>query len=108
MERMMEFMLEHRAEAEVRQAKLEEIHAKLEERMAALADRQEKAELRHKSDMAALRKLIQIGMKMLARQQERLDRHDEVLARLSAGQEELRASLKAFLDSMNKGTNGHN
>jgi hypothetical protein len=76
--------------------------------MAAFADRQNQAEARHKSEMAAIRKLIQVGMKMLARQEERLDHHDEILARLSAGQEELRASLKAFLDSMNKGTNGHN
>ena len=58
--------------------------------------------------MAAIRKLIQVGMKMLANHEERLHLHDDILARLSAGQEELRASLKAFLDSMKKGTNGNN
>ena len=101
MERMMDFILEHQAQAEVRQAKADERQAKTDEQIAALA-------AQHKSDMAAVRKLLQVGMKMLAKQEQRLDNHDEILARLSAGQEELRASLKAFLDSMKKGTNGNN
>ena len=38
----------------------------------------------------------------------RVDRDDEISARLSAGLEESRVSLEAFLDSTKKGANGRN
>ena len=57
----MEFILEQQAEAEVRQAKTDV-------QIAALV-------AQHKSGMAAVRKLLQMGMKMLAKHEELFEKH---------------------------------
>jgi len=104
----MDFILEQQAQADVRQAKADERQAQADERQAQAEARQAKAEARSERDNAHLRRLARMGAAMLRKQDERIAATETLTAQLAAGQEELRASLKAFLDSMNKGTNGHN
>ena len=101
MQRKIDFILEMQAQSEERQARAEERQAKADERQA-------RAEARCERDVACLRRLARMGPAMLRKQDERIAATEKLTAQLAAGQEELRASLKAFLDSMNKGTNGHN
>jgi hypothetical protein len=55
---------------------------------------------RHAREIAAIRKLILTGMKMLNRNQEQINA-------LVASQMELKASVKDLVDSMRRGGNGH-
>jgi len=61
----------------------------------------------HDREVAAIRKLILTGMKMLNRNQEQIN---ELRAIQKVTEQELRAleaSVKAFVDSMRRGGNGH-
>jgi chromosome segregation ATPase len=84
------------ARAERHELRMEQSDARWEARQAKLEARQAKLEARQgKADdqMIAIRKLIQTGMKMLVQNQQET--------------KELKATVKAFIDSMKKGSNGN-
>jgi chromosome segregation ATPase len=95
-EKQIQFLFELDAKAAARQAKNDEQIAK-NDRQIAKHDRQIEAliasQKKGDAQIAAIRKLLQAGMKLLAQNQE------ETRA--------LKASMKAFLDSMRKGGNGN-
>jgi hypothetical protein len=102
-EKTIEFILEHQARAEVS-------HARTEAALARMAERQDNTE-------ALLRRAIRAGVEEARRQRVRSRRLDEKIAagqrqtdeeitRLAAAQRQTEASLKAFIDSMNRGGNG--
>ena len=55
---------------------------------------------KHDREIRAIRALLHQGMRMLTRT-------DAALERLTAAQERTDASLKAFIDSLKRGGNGH-
>lgn len=68
----------------------------------------------HDREIAAIRKLVVTGMKMLSRMNDHLDRVDDRLDRVAASQEKLTASqletdrmLKDLIRSLKGGGNGH-
>ena len=66
---------------------------------------------KHDREIAAIRTLMRQGMKMLVRLEERLEEQQIAFAKemreLAAAQKRTDASLKAFIDSMRRGGNGH-
>lgn len=66
----------------------------------------ERADL-HDREIAAIRKLILTGMKMINRNQEQIDELRALQKVTEQGLQDLRASVKEFVDSMRRGGNGH-
>ena len=62
---------------------------------------------RHDREIAAIRKLMLTGMKMLNRNQEQINRNQEQINELRAIQKVTEQKLQAFIDSMRRGGNGH-
>lgn len=62
---------------------------------------------RHDREIAAIRKLILTGMKMLNRNEEHLNRNQTQINQLLAAQKVTEQKLQAFIDSMRRGSNGH-
>jgi hypothetical protein len=62
---------------------------------------------KHDREIAAIRKLVLTGMKMLVRIEAAQKRTDASLKELAAAQKATEASLKAFIDTMRGGGNGH-
>jgi hypothetical protein len=61
----------------------------------------------HDREIAAIRKLILTGMKMINRNQEQISEL-RAIQKVSAQElRELRTSVKAFIDGMSRGGNGH-
>jgi hypothetical protein len=61
---------------------------------------------KHDREIAAIRKLVLTGMKMLVRIEAAQKRTDASLKELAVAQKATATSLKAFIDSM-RGGNGH-
>jgi hypothetical protein len=61
----------------------------------------------HDREIAAIRKLILAGMKMINRAEERADRADRRMDRLEASQRETNRMLQELIRSLRGGTNGH-
>jgi len=91
-ERTIQFILESQARAEARSEKADARMEKADARVAALEKRLDRR-------MDAITKLIQQGMRMLAKT-------DATLAELAEAQKETDRSLKAFINSMRHGRNG--
>jgi septal ring factor EnvC (AmiA/AmiB activator) len=62
---------------------------------------------RHDREIAAIRKLILTGMKMLDRTDRQIDAIVGSIDRLSAAQRETDRMLKSLIASLGRGTNGH-
>ena len=62
---------------------------------------------RHDREIAAIRKLILTGMKMINRNAEQGAATRKELRDLAAAQKETEKSLKALMDTMRRGSNGH-
>jgi len=62
----------------------------------------------HDREIAAIRKLVLTGMKMLIRSQQRMDRLEANLDRLEKAQRRTDATLDRFIRSLERGSgNGH-
>ena len=92
--------------------------AKFEARMSANEKRVDAVEKRLDKRMDAIAKLIQVGMRMMVNNKAEMDRKINSLVeaqmRSEAGMEEMRAAqkdtqktLKTFIESLQKGRNGH-
>jgi hypothetical protein len=90
--RTIQFILESQARAEVRMEKADARTVRADARVAAMEKRLDRR-------MAAITKLLQQGMRMLAKT-------DVTLAELAVAQKETDRSLKAFIKSMRAGGNG--
>jgi hypothetical protein len=98
----MEFILESQARAEARMEKWEVRMARAEARMEKSDARAEKAEARMaRTDkrIESIAKLLQQGMRMLAKT-------DTALAELAQAQKATERTLKAFLGGSRNGPNG--
>ena len=124
-ERTINFILDLQAKAEIRQAKADERLAKADERQAKAETRLSATEKRLDKRMDAIAKLIQQGMRMLVTQkaetdrkinalvdaqmrgEARMERLDEKMEDLAVAQKDTQKTLKAFIESLHKGRNGH-
>jgi hypothetical protein len=61
---------------------------------------------KHDREIAAIRKLILVGMKMINRNQEQINRNQQQIGQLIAAQKRTEAALKAFIESQ-QASNGH-
>lgn len=62
---------------------------------------------RHDREIAAIRKLMMTGTKMLVRSEKRIDNLTAAVDRLERSQEKTDAALKDFIRSLKGGSNGH-
>jgi hypothetical protein len=62
---------------------------------------------RHDREIAAIRKLIITGMKMINRNQEQIDELRAIQKVTEQKLQRLEASVNDFVDSMRRGGNGH-
>jgi hypothetical protein len=85
-EKTMEFILQQQAKAEVEMAAMRQHQADTE----AKADRQ----------MAAIRKLIQTGMRMIVK-------NEELIKELAQAQKVTDAKLQGLIDALRRGANGN-
>ena len=92
-ERTIEFILESQAKAEI-------LHAKAEIRMGKTEARIHAMEKRLDRRMESITKLLQQGMRMLVQTNTRL-------GELARAQKETHRSLKALINSLRHGRNGH-
>jgi len=98
-ERTIQFILESQARAEARSEKAEARSEKADARMEKADARVAAMEKRLDRRMDAITKLLQQGMRMLAKT-------EATLAELAEAQKETDRSLKAFINSMRHGRNG--
>jgi hypothetical protein len=91
-ERTIEFILQQQAKAEVRQAQAEA--------------KQAQAEARAERQMAAIRKLIQTGMRMIVKNEELIKATQAELRELSAAQRVTETKLQGLIDSLRRSRNG--
>ena len=91
-ERTIEFILQQQARAEVRQAQAEA--------------KQAQAEARAERQMAAIRKLIQTGMRMIVKNEELIKATQVELRELSAAQRVTETKLQGLIDSLRRSRNG--
>jgi hypothetical protein len=61
---------------------------------------------KHDREIAAIRKLILVGMKMINRNQEQINRNQQQIGQLIAAQKRTEAALEAFIESR-QASNGH-
>jgi DNA repair ATPase RecN len=116
-ERTMQFILDMQARAEIRMEKAERRMEKAERRMEKSERRTEKIDKR----IDAIAKLVQQGMRMIAKHDAALaqlhvevaeliraqKRTEALVADVARAQKATERSLRAFLDSMRHGRNGH-
>jgi hypothetical protein len=95
-EKTIEFILEQQARAEVN-------HARTEAALARMAEREDKTEslLRR-----AIRAAVNEGRAERKRRHQMAEEWKVTMFELAAAQRHTEASLKAFIDSMNRGGNG--
>jgi hypothetical protein len=61
----------------------------------------------HDREIAAIRKLMMTGMKMLVRSEKRTDNLNTAIAKLQASQQKTDVQLQALIRSLRGGGNGH-
>ena len=103
-EKTIEFILEQQARSEVN-------HARTEAALAQSAERHNQTEASLARTEALLRRAIRASVEEArrerARRKELAEELTEEMKRLAAAQQQTEASLKAFIDSMQRGGNGH-
>jgi hypothetical protein len=62
---------------------------------------------RHDREIAAIRKLVQTGMRMLVRNEAEHEKLLTAMRELAAAQKRTEESLKSFIDSTRRSGNGH-
>lgn len=115
-ERTMEFILQQQAKAESQMVAMQTQMGAMQTQMAAMqkesaAIRKESAAIQKRT--AAIQKLVQVGMRMIVKQGENIDKltagHKQVtgeLKELAKAQRTTESKLQAFIDSMRRGGNG--
>jgi|ERR1700722_16767037 hypothetical protein len=91
-ERTIEFILQQQAKAEARQAQAEA--------------RQAQAEAKAERQMAAIRKLIQTGMRMIVKNEELVKATQAELRELTAAQRVTETKLQGLIEALRRGRNG--
>ena len=102
---------ESQAAAEVRMDRADARMDRADARMDRAEARTAQSDARFEKRMRGFEKLVRIGMTELRRMEKTFQRRaaeqDEKINILIQSQHEIQASLKAFLDSMRRGGNGH-
>jgi hypothetical protein len=105
-EKTIEFILQQQARTEAWEARAEARWAKADARAAA-------AEVKAERQMAAIRKLIQVGMRLIAQNQEQIKEltaaqkeTNKEIKELKAVQRVTELKLQAFIESLRRGSNG--
>jgi hypothetical protein len=87
--------------------------AKAEDEMAAMRQRQAESEAKAERQMAAIRKLIQTGMRMIVKNDEQIAKNDLQIKELAAAHKELAAAqkvteteLRGLIVALRRGGNG--
>ena len=103
LERAIEFIVDQQAKMAAEQAKAAEAHRRLEEQQA-------KSSEKHDREMAQIRGMLSRAVRLAvqeARNERRRRRQvEEDVKRLNAAQEATAESLRSFIDSLRRGTNG--
>jgi septal ring factor EnvC (AmiA/AmiB activator) len=110
LERAMEFMLEQQARFQEQQGKFQEQQGKFQERQAKFDEQHAKLQenlAAHDERLAKAERLLIRGAESLAIHREAMQETDRRITALVLSQEDLRANLNAFIDSMRKSGNGH-
>jgi len=80
--------------------------AKAEGEMAAMRQRQAESETKAERQMAAIRKLIQTGMRMIVKNDEQIAKNEQQIKELAAAQKITVAKLQGLIDALRRGGNG--
>jgi hypothetical protein len=112
-EKTMEFILQHQANAEVQmaalrqqQAKTEAWEARSEARWAKADARTAAAESKAERQMAPIRKLIQVGMRLSAQNQVKIKELAAAQKETKAAQRVTEIKLQGLIDALRRGSNG--
>ncbi len=109
-ERTIEFILQQQAKAEARAEATAERDRARAERIEARAERYEakqaQAEAKAERQMAAIRKLIQTGMRMIVKNEELVKATQAELRELAAVQKVTETKLQGLIDALRRGRNG--
>ncbi len=92
-ERTMEFILQQQAKAEAEMAAMRQ-------QQAEMLKRQAKAEAKAERQMAAIRKLIQVGMRMIVK-------NEELIKEVASAQKVTETKLQGLIDAWRRNGNGH-
>ena len=98
LESKIEFLLDQQAASQAR------FDAQMDEMRAELRERAKHAEREIELVRRELRRAVRLSVEEARAERKRRREADD---RLAAGQEDLRKSLQAFIDSMRQGRNGH-
>jgi hypothetical protein len=98
-DRTIEFILQQQAKAETEMAAMRQQQAKAEARQA-------QAEVKAERQMAAIRKLIQTGMRMIVKNEELVKVTQAELRELAAVQKVTETKLQGLIDALRRGRNG--
>ena len=99
-ERTMEFILQQQAKAEAEMAAMRQQQAEMLKRQAKAEERQAKAEAKAERQMAAIRKLIQVGMRMIVK-------NEELIKEVASAQKVTETKLQGLIDAWRRNGNGH-
>ena len=106
-EAILDGVAKSQAAADARMYRAEARMDRAEARMDRAEARIVQSDARFDKRMLGFEKLVQIGMKEIAKLRRLNQEGDEKLNALIEAQQRTEASLRAFLDSMRKGGNGH-
>jgi hypothetical protein len=98
-EKTIEFILQQQARTEAWAARAEARWAKADARAAA-------AEVKAERQMAAIRKLIQVGMRLIAQNQEQIKGLAAAEKETKAAQRVTETKLQGLIDALRRGSNG--
>jgi hypothetical protein len=102
-EKTIEFILQQQARFE---AKAEARAERFEARMERYEVNQAQAEAKAERQMAAIRKLIQTGMRMIVKNEELVKATQAELRELAAVQKVTETKLQGLIDALRRGRNG--
>jgi hypothetical protein len=80
--------------------------AKAEGEMAAMRQRQAESEAKAERQMAAIRKLIQTGMRMIVKNDEQIAKNEQQIKELAAAQKITETKLQGLITVLRRGGNG--
>ena len=80
--------------------------ARAEGEMAAMRQRQAESEGKAERQMAAIRKLIQTGMRMIVKNDEQIAKNEQQIKELAAAQKATETELRGLIVALRRGGNG--
>jgi hypothetical protein len=80
--------------------------ANAEGEMAAMRQHQAESEAKHDHQMAAIRKLIATGMRMIVKNDEQIAKNEQQIKELAAAQKVTEAELQGLIVALRRGGNG--